>query len=151
MLARLPERIAPSAAHRSRYFPRAYAGGAGKVSPADRRFTTRPAAGPTRGSPAMVAADRGWTLMKTLITALALSLPLIGFAQTPSSDAKAATEKAASDTKAATEKAASDTKATADKAAADTSAAASQTKKKAKHSAKKAADETKAAGEAVTK
>ena len=60
--------------------------------------------------------------MKKLITALALSLPLVGFAQTPTSDAKAATEKAASDTKAATEKAASDTKATADKAAADTSA-----------------------------
>jgi hypothetical protein len=82
--------------------------------------------------------------MKTLITALALSLPVVGFAQT-------AAEKAASDTKAAGEKAGSEAKSTADKAAADTSAAASHTKKKAKHSAKKATDETKAAGEAMTK
>ena len=89
--------------------------------------------------------------MKTLITALALSLPVVGFAQT-------AAEKAASDTKAAgenaaskTEKAASDTKASADKAAADTSAAASHTKKKAKHTAAHATDNAKAAGDAMTK
>ena len=42
-----PGRIAPSAAHRSRYFPRAYAGGAEQVSPADRAFTTRPGHDPT--------------------------------------------------------------------------------------------------------
>ena len=82
--------------------------------------------------------------MKTLITALALSLPVVGFAQT-------AAEKAASDTKAAGEKAGSEAKSSADKAAADTSSAASHTKKKAKHTASHASDNAKAAGDAVTK
>lgn len=82
--------------------------------------------------------------MKTLITALALCLPVVGFAQT-------AAEKAAGDTKAAAEKTGSEAKSSADKAAADTSAAASHTKKKAKHSAKKTTDEAKAAGDAMTK
>src|SRR5215470_19583698 len=59
MPSHLPGRIAPSAAHQSRYFPRAYAGGAEQVSLADRRFTTRPGPGLTRGSPALVTAGPG--------------------------------------------------------------------------------------------
>ena len=73
--------------------------------------------------------------MKTLLTALVLSLPLAGFAQSVdkmTSDTKAAADKTASDAKATTDKAASDTKASANKAADDTKAAASHTKKKAK-------------------
>ena len=71
--------------------------------------------------------------MKTLITALALSLPLAGFAQT------------------ATEKAGSDAKSSADKAAADTNAAASHTKNTAKHAAKKTTDAAHAAGDTMAK
>ena len=70
--------------------------------------------------------------MKKLITALVLSLPFLGCAQSA-------------------DKMASDTKASADKAGADASSAASTTKKSAKHNAKKASNATKAAGDELAK